>query len=113
MTLTKKACEICGLADLSIIHRHHIIPQSDPRCTNSHDNLACLCPNCHSKVHTGELIIIGVYPSTDGRCLVWFKSNEEPPFPKELWLVKENPLVRTLPGDSDDIDLQKLSITRH
>ena len=89
----KIKCEICGLKDSSILHRHHIIPQRDSRCSNNDNNLAILCPNCHSKVHTGELIIIGVYQSTDGKSLVWFKKGETPPFPKDQWLIKENPLV--------------------
>ncbi len=89
----KIKCEICGLNDSSILHRHHIIPRRDKRSTNSDNNLAILCPNCHSKVHTGELIIIGVYQSTDGKSLVWFKKDTIPPFPKEQWLVKDNPLV--------------------
>lgn len=97
MTLRPKIkCEICGLENKEILHRHHIIPRVDSRSTNKDNNLAILCPNCHSKVHTGELIILGVYASTDGKTLVWYNFNEDPPFPKNQWLVKDNPLVITL-----------------
>jgi hypothetical protein len=34
---------------------------------------------------------------------MWFKKGEEPPMPKEFWFVKENPLVKTLKGDEDDL----------
>jgi hypothetical protein len=44
-------------------------------------------------VHAGEITIIGVYSSSAGRKLFWFKKDETPPFEKEFWLVKENPLV--------------------
>ena len=92
----KDKCEVCGNIKKEILHRHHIIPRSDPRCTNSDCNLAVLCPNCHSSVHTGEIIIIGVYRTTSGKQLMWFKKGEEPPLPEEYWMVKNNPLVITL-----------------
>ncbi len=101
--IEKKACEVCGLADRRILHRHHIMPQCDPRCHNGSGNLACLCPNCHSLVHAGEVVILGVYPSTSGRCLVWHRRGEPPPFAREFWIVKDNPLVVTLAGNSDDL----------
>lgn len=103
MAFAKIACEICGFSDLRIVHRHHIIPRCDPRCHNGANNLACLCPNCHSGVHAGDILILGVYSSTNGRCLVWYHKGEEPPFPKECWIIKENPLVLTIGGDSDDL----------
>jgi hypothetical protein len=103
MTLRPKiGCEICGLKKRAILHRHHIIPRADPRSTNSDNNLAVLCPNCHSFVHTGELIIIGLYYTTDGLQLMWFKNGENPPIPQEFWIIKENPLVTTISGNEDD-----------
>jgi len=99
----KKCCEICSITKRSILHRHHIIPRCDSRSTNSDNNLAILCPNCHGCVHTGELIIIGVYQSTGGPQLMWFKRGEEPSIPKEFWMVKDNPLVITLNGEEDDL----------
>jgi hypothetical protein len=44
-------------------------------------------------VHAGEIIIIGVYSSTGGRKMMWFRSGEVPPLPKEFWIIKDNPLV--------------------
>lgn len=99
----KTNCEICGLKKKAILHRHHIIPRQDSRSTNSDVNLAVVCPNCHSLVHSGDVIIIGVYQTTGGTQLMWFKKNEEPPMPKEFWQVVDNPLVITLNGDSDDL----------
>lgn len=101
--LRKVSCEVCGLANPNILHRHHIIPRCDPRCTNHSGNLAILCPNDHSLVHSGKIIILGVYSSSAGRCLVWHYQNEEPPFPKQFWIVKENPFVVTLSGEQDDL----------
>ena len=102
--LVKIKCEICDLADKKILHYHHIIPQCDAMCHNGKNNISILCPNCHSSVHAGDIIIIGVYPSSDGRCLMWFKKGEEPPISKEFWLVKDNPLVLTIGGESDDLE---------
>lgn len=98
----KISCEICYLAKPVILHRHHVIPRGDPRSTNSDNNLAILCPNCHSQVHTGELVILGVYSSTDGKTVVWHKKGESAPFPKEFWKVGDNPLVITLGGGKID-----------
>jgi len=98
----KVECEVCGLEDRKILHRHHIIPRTDPRSTNSDRNLAVLCPNCHGKVHTGELVILGVYDSTGGKVLVWHRHDEPAPFPRECWLVKDNRLVITLGGGTED-----------
>jgi hypothetical protein len=44
-------------------------------------------------IHAGEIVIIGVYDSTDGRKLMWFKEGEEPPLERQFWKVKDNPLV--------------------
>jgi len=98
----KKECEICGFSKKNILHYHHIIPRADNRCTNDGGNVCNLCPNCHSQVHTGELIIIGIYFTSDGYKLLWFKKGEDPPLPFDHWIVKENPLIITLPGDEDD-----------
>lgn len=94
MLRPKSKCEICGLGPKEIIHYHHIIPQRDERCTNANNNIACLCPNCHSLVHAGEITIIGVYDTTGGLEVMFFKKGEEPPIPQQFWLVKDNPLVK-------------------
>ena len=93
MKLKKINCEVCGNNKKSVLHIHHIIPRMDPRSTNKVGNLAVLCSNCHNEVHCGDITIIGVYKSTDGRKLMWFKKGENPPLDKEYWLIKENPYV--------------------
>lgn len=93
--LIKDKCEICGCIELSALHIHHIIPRCDSRCTDLPANLACVCANCHSQIHNEEITIIGVFNSTSqgGRKLLWFRVGEEPPLPKELWKIKDNPLI--------------------
>jgi hypothetical protein len=34
---------------------------------------------------------------------MWYHKGGKPPFEKEFWLIKENPLVITLTGDEDDL----------
>jgi hypothetical protein len=99
MLRPKVKCEICGLEKKAILHRHHIIPRCDKRSTNSDNNLAILCPTCHSSVHTGDIVIVGLYKTTSGSQLMWFKKGEDPPIPQEFWRVKENPLVITINSD--------------
>lgn len=98
----KCACEVCGFKKPSILHRHHIIPRCDPRCTNGDNNLAVVCPTCHSLIHTGEIVVIGTYETTNGRETMWFRKGSKPPIPKEFWRVQDNPLVVTINGDEDD-----------
>ena len=95
MKLKKVKCEICGFSNPAAINYHHIIPRCDPRCSNKPHNIAVICHVCHDLVHAGEITIIGVYSSTalGGRSLLWFKQGEEPPLEKDLWMVKDNPLV--------------------
>lgn len=94
-TLKKVSCEVCNFNNPSALHIHHIIPRADSRCSNNLNNLAVLCAICHNLVHTGEITIIGVYPSTAGRKLMFFHKGQEPPLEKSLWkiLPEDNPLV--------------------
>jgi len=91
--LKKDRCEICGYDRFAAINYHHIIPRCDPRCTNDNHNIAVVCHICHDLIHAGEITIIGVYSSTAGRKLLWFKVGEEPPLEKEFWKIRENPMV--------------------
>lgn len=91
--LKKDLCEICSCDRSAALNIHHIIPRCDPRCSNDNHNLAVVCHTCHDLIHAGEITIIGVYSSTGGRKLMWFREGEDPPLDKEFWKVKENPLV--------------------
>jgi hypothetical protein len=71
-----KICEICGCSDRAAIHLHHIIPRTDPNSTDTLDNLAIICANCHAKVHKLQLVIEGVYMTSDGPKLFWHKAGE-------------------------------------
>ena len=73
MVLEKKFCEICGESNKKILQNHHIVERSETNCDNSDFNLATLCPNCHTKIHTKLIRIIGVFPSTKngGRLLIY------------------------------------------
>jgi len=76
--LAKKECEVCGCNKKAALHLHHIIPRCDARSSNNLNNLACLCSNCHNLVHSGQIIIIGVYSTTagSGRKLMYFFQGE-------------------------------------
>lgn len=91
--LKKDRCEICKYDNPAALNIHHIIPRCDPRCTNDNYNLSIVCHTCHDLIHAGEITIIGVYFTTAGRKLFWFKKGETPPLEEEFWLIKDNPLV--------------------
>jgi hypothetical protein len=44
-------------------------------------------------IHAGEITIIGVYSSTGGRKLMWFRNGEPPPLDEMFWKVRDNPMV--------------------
>lgn len=77
-TKVRTECEICGMRNKKAIDFHHIIPQTDPRCTNGISNLAIICSNCHRLVHAHEIIIEGVFQTSQGHKLFWHKKGEKP-----------------------------------
>jgi hypothetical protein len=70
----KHECEICGLLSQSALERHHIIPRTDPRCTDFESNIATICGSCHNEVHAGDKIIEGRFVTTSGTRLFWHTS---------------------------------------
>jgi len=71
-------CEICGASNKKVIDFHHIIPRTDPKCTEAMHNLAILCANCHRRVHSNEIIIEGVFMTTSGEQLFWRQADQAP-----------------------------------
>ena len=69
-------CEICSYADVAAIQAHHIIPRTDPNCTNHENNLAYICANCHNLVHANEIIIEGRFVTSVGAKLFWHKKDD-------------------------------------
>lgn len=70
-------CEICCEKNVKVLHKHHIIERTAAGTSNNEWNLAIICANCHTRVHGGEIEIIGVFSSSrppNGRTLV-FKEN--------------------------------------
>lgn len=90
--LIKEKCELCGYNEISSLEIHHIIPRTDKRCHNNNSNLAIICGNCHNELHAGNLQILGVYFSTNGRIVFWKKNNIMYPFELEekFWLIHPN-----------------------
>lgn len=93
--LVKEKCEICGLQEPKALEEHHVIPRNDPRSHNNNSNLAVLCGSCHNLIHTGEIIVLGVYQSTGGRLIMHHRKNEPPPLEEQYWLIKNNDRVKT------------------
>lgn len=72
--LIKNKCEIEDCKETKNLQLHHIIQRTDLKTNNHPLNLCILCPNHHNLIHSGELKIIGVYPSTkppNGRTVVY------------------------------------------
>lgn len=70
------ACEICDLAEIKALERHHMVPRTDSKSTNDPDNLAVICSACHRLVHACEVIIEGRYLTTDGYKLFWHRKDQ-------------------------------------
>ena len=57
-------CEIESCNEIINLHAHHIIERTEENTNNNIFNIAVLCPSCHSKVHSGHIKIMGIFPST-------------------------------------------------
>lgn len=67
-------CEICNTR--TYLDKHHIISRSNGG-TNDEYNITHVCPNCHRKIHKGDIIIEGRFMSCTGYILVWHYKNEK------------------------------------
>jgi len=70
----QRKCDLCG--DIEFLEEHHIRGRKIKNA-NQPFNIADICPNCHFKVHLGEIVIENWAKSTSGRLLLWHKKNEE------------------------------------
>lgn len=82
-------CEICGFNNKKAIHKHHVVPRTDPRSTNDISNLAFICANCHNLVHAGQIIIEGRYFTTAGHKLFFHKKDESPVVRGGVYLLND------------------------
>lgn len=65
-------CEECGTP----LEVHHIEGRDIPN-PHSATNTTDVCPNCHTKVHIGMIIIEQWVNTTTGRTLLWHESDDE------------------------------------
>lgn len=68
-------CDICKTKEFLEIH--HIEGRKGPK-PNRISNLCSICPNCHYKVHLGELVIEQWVSTTSGKQLMWHLKDELP-----------------------------------
>jgi 5-methylcytosine-specific restriction endonuclease McrA len=61
-------CDICG--DVEYLEEHHIRGRKIKNA-NKMFNIANICPNCHYKVHLGDIIIEDWKTTEKGRKLIW------------------------------------------
>jgi len=69
-------CEIRECNELINIDNHHIHSLSKGG-KDKKWNKCKLCPNCHRKVHMGEIIIEGRFQTTNGNMIVYRNKNEK------------------------------------
>jgi hypothetical protein len=72
--MKKYNCDICTV--YTFCDKHHIISKSKGG-SNKIYNQTIICPNCHRKVHLGEIIIEGKFLTTSGFKLLWHYEDEE------------------------------------
>lgn len=66
---------MCGA--VGQIERHHIVPRTDSRSTDSSENIASICGSCHNDIHAGQKIIEGRYITTCGIKLFWHSKGDK------------------------------------
>lgn len=67
------ACEICKTK--TFLEIHHINGRKIPKY-NEQSNIVNVCPNCHSEIHWGKIIIEGWFYTTNGYELFWHHRDE-------------------------------------
>jgi len=70
----KAKCLICNKQHP--LEEHHIAGRKIPNC-NHPSNLCNICPNCHTRIHLGQLILEGWFKTTNGTELLWHKIGQE------------------------------------
>lgn len=70
----KMPCEICKETEL--LCRHHLNGREIPGAEEEW-NEAWICSNCHSRIHSGIIVIEGWFVTDKGRTLIWHKKGEE------------------------------------
>jgi len=75
-------CEICS-TQMKILDKHHIISKSKGG-TNDKYNICRLCPNCHRKVHSEEIIIEGKFMTSMGLKVIYHEKNKDSILNQEL-----------------------------
>lgn len=65
-----RECDICY--EVGYLEEHHIRGRKIKNANNMF-NIANICPNCHYKVHLGEIIIEDWLKTSQGRKLIWHK----------------------------------------
>ena len=69
----KELCNICTAE--GFLEEHHINGR-EVRGFNDPWNVCNICPNCHTKVHYGEIIMEKWVMTSTGRELFWHKKGE-------------------------------------
>ena len=72
--MSEAVCEICE--NLLSCDTHHIHSLSKGG-KDSKGNKCKICPNCHRKVHNGDIIIEGKFMTSAGFKSIWRNKNEK------------------------------------
>ena len=70
----KATCDICKVTDY--LEEHHIQGRNIKNPHNA-NNIACVCPSCHTKIHMGDIVIEKWALTTSGRELLFHRKNEK------------------------------------
>ena len=74
--LSVERCEVCGFDEKSALHAHHMIPRIDENSTDTNENIAIVCANCHNLIHACEIILEGRFLTSSGNKMFWHKRGE-------------------------------------
>jgi len=63
---TDGECYFCGENDYDLLDVHRIIPGEEGGKYTEYNTLTA-CANCHRKIHSGKIQILGKYPTYTGK----------------------------------------------
>lgn len=74
--LVDRKCRFCPVSDYNLLDVHRIIEGANGG-VYSEINTVTLCSNCHRKVHSKEIVILGKHFSTAGYLVHYLENNIE------------------------------------
>jgi len=73
---TDKKCCFCGESDYDLLDSHRVLPGSEGGKYRRGNSLTT-CSNCHRKIHSGRIVVLGKHLSSAGMVVIYLEDGRE------------------------------------